>query len=191
LRAGHRHALPAGHELGQYRVLEVLGVGGFGITYLAEHRALDRKVALKEYLPNEFAVREAATVHPKSEADRGDFDWGLRRFLDEARILARFEHRNVVRVRDYFEANSTAYIAMEYEDGESLDGLLAGKRTLDESQLKRVVLPILDGLRQVHAAGVLHRTSSRRTSSCAVWTSRRCCWTSARRGRRSGAGRRA
>jgi serine/threonine protein kinase len=97
LRAGHRHALPAGHELGQYRVLEVLGVGGFGITYLAEHRALGRKVALKEYLPNEFAVREAATVHPKSEADRGDFDWGLRRFLDEARILARFEHRNVAR----------------------------------------------------------------------------------------------
>ena len=132
-------------------------MGGFGITYKAEHRALGREVALKEYLPNEFAVREETTVHPKSEADRADFDWGLRRFLDEARTLAQFEHRNVVRVLDYFEANSTAYIAMEYEDGQSLDELLAGGGTLDEAQMRRVILPIVDGLKQVHAAGILHR----------------------------------
>lgn len=72
-------------------------------------------MAIKEYLPNEFAVRYGTTVHPKSDADREDFEWGLSRFLDEAKTLARFEHRNLVRVRDYFEANRTAYIVMNYE----------------------------------------------------------------------------
>ena len=82
---------------------------------------------------------------------------GLSRFLDEARTLARFEHPNVVRVRDCFEANNTAYIVMDYEDGEPLDALLRRHGTLTEAQLKRVLLPVADGLRQVHAAGFLHR----------------------------------
>ena len=90
------------------------------MTYLAEHVKAGNKVAIKEYLPNEIAVREGTTVHPKSSADREGFEWGLARFLDEARTLARFQHRNVVRVSsDYFEANSTAYIVMDYEEGES------------------------------------------------------------------------
>ena len=76
---------------------------------------------------------------------------------DEARTLARFEHPNVVRVRDCFEANNTAYIVMDYEDGEPLDELLRRHGTLTEAQLKRVLLPVADGLRQVHAAGFLHR----------------------------------
>ena len=153
----HRQALPADHALGQYRILEVLGVGGFGITYLAEHRALAHRVALKEYLPNEFAVRDGVTVHPKSGADRESFEWGLARFLEEARTLTRFRHPNLVRVLDFFEGNRTAYMAMEYEEGKPLDELLARGRTLDESQLRRVILPIVDGLKQVHAAGILHR----------------------------------
>ena len=98
-------------------------------------------------------MREGATVHPKSEADRADFEWGLQRFLDEAQTLARFEHRNVVRVRDYFEANRTAYIVMDYEEGEPLDRLLARHGRLTEAQLQRVLLPIIDGLREVHGAG--------------------------------------
>ena len=153
----HRQALPAGYELQGYRLLRVLGVGGFGVTYLAEHATLGHKVAIKEYLPNEFAVREGATVHPKSAADKEDFGWGLARFLEEGRTLARFEHRNLVRVRDYFEANNTACIVMDYEEGESLDRLLAEHGTLTEGQLRRVLLPIVDGLREVHGAGFLHR----------------------------------
>lgn len=153
----HKQALPPGFLVNGYRVVDVLGVGGFGVTYLARHDKLGHRVAIKEYLPNEFAVRDGTTVHPKSTADASDFEWGLARFLDEAKTLARFEHRNVVRVRDYFEANHTAYIVMDYEDGEPLDSLLMRHGTLTENQLKRVLLPIVDGLREVHAAGFLHR----------------------------------
>ena len=102
-------------------------------------------------------MRDGTEVHPKSAGDREGFEWGLSRFLDEARTLARFEHPNVVRVRDCFEANNTAYIVMDYEDDEPLDALLRRHGTLSEAQLKRVLLPVADGLRQVHAAGFLHR----------------------------------
>ena len=153
----HKQALPAGYRLGSYRVVRVLGAGGFGVTYLCERGGLGVQVAVKEYLPNEIAVRDGTEVHPKSAGDREGFEWGLRRFLDEARTLARFEHPNVVRVRDCFEANNTAYIVMDYEDGEPLDALLERHGTLTEAQLKRVVLPVADGLRQMHAAGFLHR----------------------------------
>ena len=153
----HKQALPPGHQLGNYRLLEVLGVGGFGVTYLGEHVSLGHRVAVKEYLPNEFAVRDGATVQPKSSADLEDFGWGLSRFVDEARTLTRFRHPNLVRVSDYFEANNTAYIVMDYEDGEPLDALLKQHGTLTEEQLKGLLLPVADGLRQVHAAGFLHR----------------------------------
>ena len=153
----HKQALPSGFRLGAYHVSRVLGVGGFGVTYLCEHTGLAVQVAVKEYLPNEIAVRDGMEVHPKSAGDREGFEWGLGRFLDEARTLARFEHPNVVRVRDCFEANNTAYIVMDYEEGEPLDVLLRRRGTLTEAQLRRVLLPVVDGLRQVHAAGFLHR----------------------------------
>ena len=153
----YKQALPPGFRLGSYRVVRVLGVGGFGVTYLCEHGGLGVTVAVKEYLPNDIAVRSGNAVAPKSAADREGYQWGLSRFLDEARTLARFEHRNVVRVRDYFEANGAAYIVMDYEDGEPLDRVLERKGTLTEAQIKRVLLPIVAGLRQVHAAGFLHR----------------------------------
>ena len=153
----HKLALEPGRQLDEYRLLRVLGTGGFGVTYLAEHIQAGNRVAIKEYLPNELAVREGVTVHPKSSADRDGFEWGLARFLEEARTLARFEHRNVVRVQRYFEANNTAYLVMDYEDGASLGALLKAHGTLSEAQLRRVLLPIVDGLRAVHAAGFLHR----------------------------------
>ena len=153
----HKQALPGGYRLNGYRVVEVLGVGGFGVTYLADDLTLRRRVAIKEYLPNEFAVRDGVTVQPKSSKDRPDFEWGLARFLDEARTLAQFRHPNLVRVVEYFEANSTAYIVMDYEEGESLEDVLRRHGRLSEAQLSRVLWPIVDGLRQIHAAGYLHR----------------------------------
>ena len=152
-----RHTLPPGHQLGRYRLIKVLGVGGFGVTYLGEHLSLGHMVAVKEYLPNEFAVREGVIVHPKSDASKGDYEWGLARFVEEARTLTKFRHPNLVRVSDHFKANNTAYIVMDYEDGQPLDVLLEKHGTLTEAQLKRIVLPVAGGLRQVHAAGFLHR----------------------------------
>lgn len=156
-KAEYKQALPAGHRIDDYRLLKVLGVGGFGVTYLAEDVKLGSKVAIKEYLPNEFAVRDGTTVYPKSDEDQEDFGWGLKRFLDEARTLAKFHHRNLVRVLRYFEANRTAYFVMEYEEGESLEHLLSRRKTLTEQQLRDLLLPLLDGLKSVHAEGFLHR----------------------------------
>lgn len=141
----------------RYRVLEVLGTGGFGVTYLVEELTHGGLAAIKEYLPSEVAVRHGNEVLPRSSSTTGDFDWGFERFLDEARTLAHFEHAHVVRVHGYFEANNTAYIVMEYEDGRPLSVLLERHGTLTEEQLKRVIFPILDGLREVHSRNFLHR----------------------------------
>ena len=165
----HKQTLPTGTVLNSYRLLNVLGVGGFGITYLGEHATLGHRVAVKEYLPNEFAIRDGATVAPKSGADQDAFDWGLERFLDEAQTLTRFRHPNLVRVSDYFEANRTAYLVMDYEDGEPLDKLLDLHGTLTEAQLKRVVLPLTDGP-EAGARGRLpapgHQAAERLCTAC-------------------------
>ncbi|HEY7609550.1 MAG TPA: protein kinase [Alphaproteobacteria bacterium] len=153
------HALPIGHTIDGYRILRLLGAGGFGITYLAEETTIGRKVAIKEYLPQGFAARAAdsVTVRPVSASSQEQFAWGLDRFRKEAATLVAFEHPNIVSVYRYFEANGTAYLVMQYVEGKPLDALLAGGKTLAESEIEEVILPILDGLEQVHAAHFLHR----------------------------------
>lgn len=153
-----RNALPSGYRLEEYEVESVLGHGGFGVTYLARDTRLDTLVAIKEYMPGDLAVREGgSTVHPRSGADRDEFLWGLDRFLSEARTLARFKHPNIVSVLRFFEDNGTAYLVMEYEEGDSLSEVLRRKKILKESELWPILIPLLDGLAQVHDAGFLHR----------------------------------
>ena len=153
------HALPVGHEFDGYRILRILGVGGFGVTYLAEEIRLGRKVAIKEYLPRSIAGREIAStnVRPLAAGLHEQFMWGLDRFRQEAMTLVNFEHPNIVGVHRYAEANGTAYLVMQYVEGKPLDALLAGGKMLDESEIEEVILPILAGLEQVHAANFLHR----------------------------------
>ena len=152
------NALPQGYRLQEYEFVRVLGFGGFGVTYLGFDHNLDMAVAIKEFQPADIATRtENQSIAPKANTLREDFDWGLERFLDEARTLARFDHRNIVKVHRYFEANGTAYIVMEYAEGETLSALLARKGTLDEAELKAILIPILDGLETVHGADFLHR----------------------------------
>ncbi|MEO5347399.1 MAG: SUMF1/EgtB/PvdO family nonheme iron enzyme [Magnetococcus sp. YQC-9] len=154
----YRNALPVGHSLGEYQIEAILGAGGFGVTYLALDKNLGKQVAIKEYLPNDLAVREGTSVHPKTTADVDTFRWGMDRFLQEARILARFHHPSIVQVLRYFESNNTAYMVMVYEDGDSLDNLLQKRTTpLDEDALKSIVLPLLDGLQVIHASNLIHR----------------------------------
>jgi serine/threonine protein kinase len=154
----HVHALAKGTRLNQYEVMNILGAGGFGITYMARDTTLDTTVAIKEYLPGDLAVRQGGSqVTAKSSLSQGDFDWGLDRFLAEARTLARFRHPNIVRVNQIFQANNTAYLVMEYAKGQSLDDLLQKQGPLSEEQTKEILFPILDGLKRVHEQGFLHR----------------------------------
>ena len=154
----HRLALPQGTRIQDFEFHRVLGQGGFGITYLGWNVALDIPVAIKEYLPADLATREHdLSVVPQSSQAASNFAWGLDRFLDEARILARFQHRNIVRVHHFFEAHSTAYIVMEYAEGETLSAFLTRKWRLREAELKATLYPILDGLEVVHHADFLHR----------------------------------
>ena len=138
--------------------MRVLGFGGFGMTYLGFDHNLDKAVALKEFLPSDIATRTAdRSVAPQTSEFRGDFQWGLERFLDEARTLARFDHRHIIKVYRFFEAHGTAYIVMEYAEGETLSAYLERKGTLEEAELKGILYPLLDGLEVVHGADFLHR----------------------------------
>ena len=146
-RVTHRLALPRGTIIGDFEFHRVLGHGGFGLTYLGWNLSLDIPVAIKEYLPSDLAVREQdLSVAPKSSVDAADFQWGLDRFVEEARTLARFKHPNLIQVHQFFEAHGTAYIAMEYAEGETLTELLARQGVLSEAELLGIVLPLLDGL---------------------------------------------
>ncbi len=160
------NALPAGYSLHRYQIDGVLGAGGFGITYRAIHEALENQVAIKEYFPSEWAYRDhnGTTVRANAQgqipARSGEppcYDWGLQRFLDEAKILVQINHPGVVRVRDYFTANGSAYIVMEYEEGESLSAALQRGGILPEQELRRLVNDVLPALEAVHGEGYLHR----------------------------------
>ena len=154
----HRLALPQGTRIQDFEFHRVLGQGGFGITYLGWNMTLDIPVAIKEYLPYGLAIRESdMSVVPQSSQAASDFAWGLDRFLDEARTLARFDHRHIIKVYHFFEAHGTAYIVMEYAEGETLSKFLQSRGTLSEDELKAILYPILDGLEVVHGADFLHR----------------------------------
>ena len=154
----HHNALPAGYRLGEYEIQTVLGSGGFGVTYKAHDHNLDKLVAIKEYLPPEFAVRDGrTTVKPKSSASKDDYAWGLDRFLDEARALARFDHPHINKVYRFFKENGTAYLVLEYVEGDMLSELLKSKGRFNEAGVRRMLDELLDGLDKVHRAGYIHR----------------------------------
>lgn len=154
----YRNALPLNSMLLEYRLESVLGAGGFGMTYLGYDSLLQKKVAIKEYLPVELAVRTPdGVIVPINSGSDYNYKWGLERFLEEARLLARFTHPNIVAVSRYFEANGTAYMVMHYESGLSLSQLLKRIPQPDEAMLMRILMPLLEGLHAVHQAGFLHR----------------------------------
>jgi serine/threonine protein kinase len=159
------HHLPPGTILeNKYLLGKVLGQGGFGITYIAWDQKLDMKLAIKEYFPQGMAARTPGSI----EIDKGSGEnkeqltFGLQKFLNEAKTLARFhEHPNIVTVRDYFEANGTAYLVMNYHEGITLQNYLVsigGKIPVD--QALSIFMPVLDALKEVHVAGILHRDIS-------------------------------
>jgi len=152
--------LPDGYRLFEYQIERQLGGGGFGITYLARDVNLDLPVAVKEYFPSDSVTRlpnQGVQVRGADPDVHKTYQWGLERFLDEARALATFRHRNIVRVLRYFRENGTAYIVMEYESGDPLKRWVPHNAPLTQRALLSIVYPLLDGLEAVHKTGFLHR----------------------------------
>ena len=151
--------LPPGARVLRYELREVLGDGGFAITYRAWDRRMHRDVAIKEFLPKDLALREPGGADVLARSGQEDeYRLGLQRFLDEARTLAQFRHPNIVRVTDHFEANNTAYLVMDYERGRSLSQWLTEHPgPVPEATLRQWLAPLLRGLREVHNSGYLRR----------------------------------
>ena len=156
--------LPAGTLLrGRYVVGRSLGYGGFGVTYLCFDVRLERKVAMKEYLPGEFSSRMAGdaclTIYPGEAAEQ--FDAGLGKFIAEAQSLARFNHiEGIVDIYDTFLENNTGYIVMQHLDGVTVKQLVRTYGTLPYEQVREIILRVLSALRVVHKEGVIHRDIS-------------------------------
>ena len=151
-------ALAPGTRLEEFEIERVLGAGGFGVTYLARDVSLDAWRAVKEYLPRDWGTRQRdGAIGPRTGADAEDYQWGLTRFLDEARILAKFDHPHLVRVYRVFEAWGTAYMVTEYVEGQTLSAALRASGPWSERQVRELLDALTDGLSAVHVAGLLHR----------------------------------
>ncbi len=153
-----KNALQPGHSINWYQITGILGIGGFGITYLAEDENLLQQVAVKEYFPREWALRgEDGCVECASVDDLENHRWGMDRFISEGRILAKYDHPSIVRVMSVFEANKTAYLVMRYEEGATLKEVLKQTPELAEDELKTMLRSLLEGLELMHESGVIHR----------------------------------
>ena len=143
---------------GEYRIEKVLAAGGFGITYLAMQVALGRKVAVKEFFMKEHCNRDSGNsyVSVPSVGSKEQVEHFKEKFLKEARLIASFDHSNIIRIHDVFEENGTAYYVMEYLEGESLSALVARCGAIDEQVALRYTRQVADALAEVHAGNLLH-----------------------------------
>ena len=153
------NALPMGTYVGEFELNSVLGEGGFGIVYLAWDHSLERKVALKEYMPSALSARVGNTqVQVKSARHRDTFELGLRSFVNEAKLLASFDHPSLVKVYRFWEANGTAYMVMPFYEGITLKDKLRGLGAPpDEPWLMALLAPLTEALAVIHAASCFHR----------------------------------
>lgn len=150
-------ALPVGFELDEYLIERQLSLGGFSIVYLAYDKQ-GTPVAIKEYLPNTLALRGEGQTKPIiSEENLPTFRYGMKCFFEEGRALAKLSHPNVIRVLNFFRANDTVYMVMEYEQGQTLQEFIYKyKGNIRESFLRGLFTRLLNGLREVHANKLLH-----------------------------------
>jgi len=150
--------LPLGHRMSELEITGVLGIGGFGIVYRAFDHALQRVVAIKEYMPGMLAVRDATlTVALRSERCAATFQAGRSGFINEARLLAQFDHPGLIKVLRYWEAHGTAYMLTPFYEGQTLKQRLAGGRALGEAEILRLVAALLGALETLHRAQCYHR----------------------------------
>ncbi|MBK9443509.1 MAG: serine/threonine protein kinase [Comamonadaceae bacterium] len=159
LLATHANCLPIGTVIADFEIIGLVGEGGFGIVYLAKDIHLDRVVAVKEFMPSAFAGRlDGVQVAVRSPSHRATYEAGLRSFINEAKMLARFAHPALVEVYRFWESNGTAYMAMRYYAGETLRQQLAnGSVGFDEQTIAQTMAPIFDALEMLHREQVFHR----------------------------------
>ena len=159
----HEQTLKPGSQLEEFRIERILGEGGFGITYLAFDQHFQKHVAIKEYFYAPWCFRSEGNSVKSRSNHKEDFRYGLDSFLQEARTIAKFEHPNIVKVIRFFEANGTAYIVMEYIEGQTLGSQIdefkneSGQGMFNEKEMLFVLQPIISGLKQLHRANVYHR----------------------------------
>lgn len=156
------HYLPCGQKLGQgkYIIGRVLGAGGFGVTYSALDKVLNRRVAIKEYMPGEFSTRMQGNSHLTVFGGEKEeqFKAGMAKFYDESVRLSKFtEVQGIVQVYDCFYENNTAYIVMEYLEGETLDQLIKRESKIPVEDAVKIATKVLEALCVVHEAGMIHR----------------------------------
>ncbi|MGE5471724.1 MAG: serine/threonine protein kinase [Bacteroidota bacterium] len=149
--------LPNGYQLEEYTIDRQLSLGGFSIVYLATDPE-GHQVCIKEYLPNSLALRNDGDVKPAISAEHlGAFRYGMKCFFEEGRSLARLSHPNVIRVLNFFRANDTVYMVMEYEHGRTLQEFIQKHQGhISERFIRGVFTRMLNGLREVHAHKLLH-----------------------------------
>ena len=154
----YTHFLPKNTRLqnGAYAVAEVLGQGGFGITYKGGDMSLRRYVAIKEFFP-QGSIRHNSTIRPDRTLSPADYNNIKAKFIDEAHRLARFSHPSIVRVFGVFEENNTAYMVMEFLEGHSLAQKITQKGSLSEKEVVDIAGKVSDALAAVHAEGLIHR----------------------------------
>jgi serine/threonine protein kinase len=154
--------LPVGTHIGEFQITRLIGEGGFGIVYEAHDGSLDRRVALKEYMPSELAERgEGRQVRCVDEDDEEVFRKGLQSFINEARILARFDHPSLLKVYRFWEDNGTAYMAMPYYEGPTLlEALRRLHRPPEEAWLMGLLEPLTSALAVIHEQQIYHRDIS-------------------------------
>ena len=150
-------ALPHGYQLLNYRIDKQISSGGFSLVYLA-HDENELPVAIKEYLPSALVLRESGSLVQASSAENLNvFRYGMKCFFEEGLALARIAHPNVVRVINFFRANETVYLVMQYERGRTLqDYILHRKKEIGENFIRRIFAEMLGGLREVHTHKILH-----------------------------------
>lgn len=153
------NALPPGTRFGELEIIKLLGTGGFGLVYLAHDHALERLVAIKEYMPGQLAQRgQNSQVSVRSGSLRETFELGLRSFVNEARLLARFDHRSLLKVYRFWEANNTAYMAVPYLQGQTMKQWREASGVAPAGQwLLQKLPPLLEALEVLHAERVFHR----------------------------------
>ncbi len=158
----HLDALPAGTRLAEFEILSLLGVGGFGMVYKAFDHSLHRTVAIKEYMPAALAARAGdGTLWARSSTDEPAFQAGLHSFVDEARMLAQFDHPSLVKVFRFWESHNTAYMVMPLYRGMTFKQARTQMRAPPpEAWLRQVLWAVLDALRVLHGANTLHRDIS-------------------------------